>query len=162
MTLHHHSYEYLMFVKRPMQATPKEAQAFRDKKEITERSDGTMANKTRERISLAVALTTQCVYCIETHTKNTAYAGALPEEITETVFIASAPRAGAAVGHGLRAFRLLREAQNAIDSKLVHDDQGAGSMIIADCNTGGIAFISYLESSFPKRGESCQIQFSGK
>ena len=61
-------------------------------------------------ISIAVALTTQCSYCIDAHAKNAARAGATREEIAEAVFIASALRAGAAVGHGLLALRLYDEA----------------------------------------------------
>ena len=64
-------------------------------------------------ISVAVALTTQCAYCIEAHIENAVRAGAIREEIAETVFIAAALRAGGAVGNGLMAMRLFDEASNA-------------------------------------------------
>jgi AhpD family alkylhydroperoxidase len=88
---------------------PQEAQAFMGLKNTTERTDGIIPPKYRELISIGVALTTQCAYCIDVHTKNAAEAGATREEIGEVVFIAAALRAGAAVGHGLLALRLFDE-----------------------------------------------------
>ena|SRR5205807_1750683 len=64
-------------------------------------------------MSVAVALTTQCAYCIEAHIKNGVEAGATREEIAETVFIGAALRAGGAVGNGLLAMRLFEDASNA-------------------------------------------------
>ncbi|MFZ6655335.1 carboxymuconolactone decarboxylase family protein [Undibacterium sp. TJN19] len=89
---------------------PSEAQAFLALKKAAERHDGQIPDKTRELISIAVALTTQCAYCIDVHSKNAARAGATREEIAEVVFIAASLRAGAAVGHGLLALRLFDEA----------------------------------------------------
>lgn len=100
----------LVYVKQLMNLAPKEAQAFLNLKSAAERVDGTIPEKYRELISVAVGLTTQCAYCIETHTKNAVEAGATREEIAETVFIAAALRAGAAVGHGLLALRLYDQA----------------------------------------------------
>lgn len=96
--------------KQLMQLAPKEAQAFLNLKATAERTDGVIPEKYRELISIAVALTTQCSYCIDAHSKNAVKAGATREEIAETVFIAAALRAGAAVGHGLLAMRLFDEA----------------------------------------------------
>jgi len=89
---------------------PKEAQAFLALKTVAERTDGIIPEKYRELISIAVALTTQCAYCIDAHSKNALMAGATLEEIAEVVFITAALRAGAAVGHGLLALRLFDEA----------------------------------------------------
>ncbi|MRV73350.1 carboxymuconolactone decarboxylase family protein [Duganella sp. FT92W] len=102
--------EDLAFAKDLIQLAPKEAQAFLSLKSAAERSDGVIPAKYRELISIAVALTTQCAYCIDAHAKNAVAAGATREEIAEAVFIASALRAGAAVGHGLLALRLFDEA----------------------------------------------------
>lgn len=93
-----------------MRLAPREAQAFLNLKASAERADGVIPEKYRELISIAVALTTQCAYCIDAHTKNAVKAGASREEIAETVFIAAALKAGAAVGHGLMALRLFDEA----------------------------------------------------
>lgn len=99
----------LSYARQLMQAANKEAAAFINLKATAERKDGAIPEKYRELISLAVALTTQCAYCIDAHVRNAAQADATREEIAETVFIAAALRAGAAVGHGLMAMRLFEE-----------------------------------------------------
>lgn len=63
-------------------------------------ADGAIPRKYKELMALAVALTTQCPYCLEIHKRAAAKAGATPEEIAETTFVAAALRAGAAVTHG--------------------------------------------------------------
>ncbi len=70
------------------------------------RTDGTIPQKYRELIALGVALTTQCPYCLDVHTANAKKAGATREELAETVHIAAALRAGAALTHGLLALKL--------------------------------------------------------
>jgi AhpD family alkylhydroperoxidase len=100
-------------VKDLMSLAPKEAAAFKNLKATAERTDGAIPEKYRELISIAVALTTQCAYCIDVHSKNAVKAGATREEIAETVFIAAALKAGAAVGHGLLAMRMFDEAAAA-------------------------------------------------
>ncbi len=82
-------------------AAPAEAKAFVAFKTVSERSDGVLPAKYRELIALGVALTTQCSYCLDVHTRQALEAGATREELGETIFIAAALRAGAAVGHGL-------------------------------------------------------------
>jgi AhpD family alkylhydroperoxidase len=62
-------------------------------------ADGVVPKKYKELIALAVALTTQCPYCLEIHRGNAVAAGATPEEIAETAMVAAALRAGAAVTH---------------------------------------------------------------
>lgn len=99
----------LVYAKQLMQSASKEAAAFLNLKAVAERKDGAIPEKYRELMSIAVALTTQCVYCIDAHVQNAVKAGATKEELAETVFIASALRAGAAVGHGLMAMRLFEE-----------------------------------------------------
>ncbi|SEW32547.1 carboxymuconolactone decarboxylase family protein [Chitinophaga arvensicola] len=88
----------------------KESAAFMNLKHTAERNDGAIPVKYRELMSVAVALTTQCAYCIESHIENAVKAGATKEEIAETVFITAALRAGGAVGNGLMAMRLFDEA----------------------------------------------------
>ena len=62
-------------------------------------ADGVVPKKYKELIALAVALTTQCPYCLEIHRGNAVAAGATPEEIAETALVVAALRAGAAVTH---------------------------------------------------------------
>jgi len=63
-------------------------------------ADGAIPKKYKELMALAVALTTQCPYCLEIHKAAAVAAGATAEEIAETTFVAAALRAGAAVTHG--------------------------------------------------------------
>ena len=93
-----------------LKSAPEESAAFMNLKHTAERTNGLIPIKYRELMSVAVALTTQCAYCIESHINNAVQAGATREEIAETVFIAAALRAGGAVGTGLMAMRLFEEA----------------------------------------------------
>lgn len=63
-------------------------------------ADGVIPKKYKELMAIAVALTTQCTYCIEVHRKAALDAGATEEEFAETIHVAAALRAGAAVTHG--------------------------------------------------------------
>ena len=56
--------------------------------------------KYKELMAVAVAVTTQCPYCIEIHQKRAKKAGATEAELAETVLVAAALRAGGAVTHG--------------------------------------------------------------
>ena len=64
----------------------------------------------RKWIALAVALTTQCGYCLDVHSRAAKRLGTTREEMAEIALIAAAVRAGATVGHGLMALRLFDEA----------------------------------------------------
>ena len=63
-------------------------------------ADGAIPHKYKELMAIAVALTTQCPYCIEVHRQNAIKAGATEQEFAEVVHIAAALRAGAAITHG--------------------------------------------------------------
>lgn len=63
-------------------------------------ADGAIPAKYKELISLGVALTTQCWYCLEVHRENAKKAGATQEELAEVALIAAAIRAGGAYAHG--------------------------------------------------------------
>ncbi len=62
--------------------------------------EGAIPLKFKELIAIAVALTTQCPYCIEIHKDRARSAGATEQELAETILIAAALRAGAAMTHG--------------------------------------------------------------
>ncbi len=87
---------------------PTEFAGFVELDKIVGRTDGAVPPKYRELIALGVALTTQCPYCLDVHTGNARKAGASEEELAETVFIAAALRAGAAVTHGALALKLFQ------------------------------------------------------
>lgn len=58
------------------------------------------------RAALGIAFTTQCAYCIDTHTRQALEAGASKEEIAEAAFVAAAVRAGGTLAHALLSLRL--------------------------------------------------------
>lgn len=62
-------------------------------------ADGAIPVKYKELIAVAVALTTQCSYCIEIHNNNARKAGATEAELVEAGMIAASLRAGASVTH---------------------------------------------------------------
>jgi|SRR6266404_3939183 len=68
-------------------------------------ADGAIPAKYKELIAVAVALTTQCPYCIDIHTGNARKAGATEAEIVEAAMAAAALRAGAAVTHATHALQ---------------------------------------------------------
>lgn len=81
-------------------AAPVEFKAWLGLDQIVAREDGALARKYRELIALAVAHTTQCVYCIDVHTAAAKKAGASRAEVAEAILIAAAIRAGGAAAHG--------------------------------------------------------------
>lgn len=56
-------------------------------------------------MAVAVALTTQCPYCIELHLKAARDAGATDQMLAETATVAAAMRAGAAITHATHLFK---------------------------------------------------------
>ena len=66
--------------------------------------DGEIPKKYKELMAVAVALTTQCPYCIEVHRKSALAAGASEQELVEAAFVAVALRAGAALTHSTHLF----------------------------------------------------------
>jgi len=66
-------------------------------------AEGAIPVKYKELIAVAVALTTQCPYCIEVHSGNARKAGATDAELVEAALVAASLRAGAAVTHATHA-----------------------------------------------------------
>jgi AhpD family alkylhydroperoxidase len=89
---------------------PEEFAGFVALDKIVSREDGAIPRKYRELIALGVALTTQCPYCLDVHTRGAKRAGATREEIAEVAFLAAALRAGAAATHGTLALKLFDQA----------------------------------------------------
>ncbi len=88
----------------PMGKLAPEAMAAFQALDKTALADGAIPKKYKELMAIAVALTTQCPYCIEVHRKAALAAGATPQELAETAFVATALRAGAAFTHGSHLF----------------------------------------------------------
>ncbi len=70
--------------------------------------ESALPRKVKELIALAVAHTTQCPYCIETHVKAAQKFGASKQEIAEAIFVAAALRAGGAFAHSTLSMGVLR------------------------------------------------------
>jgi AhpD family alkylhydroperoxidase len=64
---------------------------------------GAIPVKYKELIAVAVALTTECPYCIDTHSGNARKAGATDAELAEAAMVSASLRAGAAVTHATHA-----------------------------------------------------------
>lgn len=62
-------------------------------------ADGAIPVKYKELIAVAVAVTTQCPYCIDIHNRNARGAGATEVELVEAAMVAAALRAGGSVTH---------------------------------------------------------------
>lgn len=61
--------------------------------------DGAISSKVKELIAVAVAVTTQCPYCIDVHTKKAKALGCTDAELIEATLVAAALKAGGAVTH---------------------------------------------------------------
>jgi AhpD family alkylhydroperoxidase len=66
-------------------------------------ADGAIPVKYKELIAVAVAVTTQCPYCIDIHSGNARKAGATEAELVEATMVAASLRAGGAVTHATHA-----------------------------------------------------------
>jgi AhpD family alkylhydroperoxidase len=67
-------------------------------------ADGALSAQHKQLIAVAVALTTQCPYCIELHNKAAREAGATDAQLAEAAVVAAAIRAGGAVTHATHLF----------------------------------------------------------
>ena len=66
-------------------------------------AEGAIPVKYKELIAVAVAVTTQCPYCIEIHAAGARKAGATDAELVEATIVAAALRAGGAITHATHA-----------------------------------------------------------
>jgi AhpD family alkylhydroperoxidase len=67
-------------------------------------AEGALTARQKQLIAVAVALTTQCPYCLELHAKAARDAGATDEELAETALVAAGIRAGGAITHATHVF----------------------------------------------------------
>jgi AhpD family alkylhydroperoxidase len=68
-------------------------------------TEGAIDARHKQLMAVAVALTTQCPYCIELHMKAARDAGATDQMLAETAAVAAAMRAGAAITHATHLFK---------------------------------------------------------
>lgn len=62
-------------------------------------AEGALPVKVKELIAVAVAVTTQCPYCIDVHTKKAREAGVTDAELAEATLVSAALRAGGSITH---------------------------------------------------------------
>ena len=113
MPEHYHDPSDRQFNRALREGAPREFQAFVNLDNVVGYEDGAIPRKYRELIAVAVALTTQCAYCIEAHSTSAQKAGVTKEELSEAVFIASALRSGGAFSHGRMAMKFFDQAGKA-------------------------------------------------
>lgn len=80
---------------------------------------GAIPVKYKELIAVAVAVTTQCPYCIDIHSGNAHGAGATDAELIEATMVAASLRAGGAVTHATHVLSAAAE-QRATDAPVNH------------------------------------------
>lgn len=107
MTVEPHDHSDREFMRNYKTASPGLLKAYADFSGavFADSEERVIPKKFRELMAVAVAISTQCPYCIEAHTKAAVRAGASEEEIAEAVWVASALGAGAAYTHGRLAFK---------------------------------------------------------
>lgn len=66
-------------------------------------AEGTLSAQIKQVVAVAVAHTTQCPYCIRSHTVAALNAGATEQQIMEAIWVAAEMRAGAAYAHSIIA-----------------------------------------------------------
>ncbi len=59
----------------------------------------------KQLMAVAVALTTQCPYCIELHVRAARQAGASDAMLTESAIVSAAMRAGGSITHATHLFK---------------------------------------------------------
>jgi AhpD family alkylhydroperoxidase len=88
--------------RRRAEAAPEIYEAFQEFSRRTFAA-GALPEKTKQLIAIAVAHTTQCPYCIRSHTRLAKRHGASEHEIMEAIWVAAEMRAGGAYTHSLVA-----------------------------------------------------------
>jgi AhpD family alkylhydroperoxidase len=97
------------FSQRRRELTPEVDKAFHDFSNAAF-ADGALPRKVKQLIAVAVAHTTQCPYCIRSHTQAALREGASEREIMESIWVASEMRAGAAFAHSNIALEAMADA----------------------------------------------------
>jgi alkylhydroperoxidase/carboxymuconolactone decarboxylase family protein len=64
--------------------------------------EGSLTNREKSLIALAVSHVVQCPYCIDAYTKDCLQRGIVKEDMMEAVHVGAAIKAGAALVHGVQ------------------------------------------------------------
>src|SRR5437868_7384704 len=65
-------------------------------------AEGTLSEREKALIALAVAHTVQCPYCIDAYSSACLEKGSDPEQMTEAIHVAAAIRSGSSLVHGVQ------------------------------------------------------------
>src|SRR3546814_17274070 len=95
MNSHYHDPGDLKQLKRMHELAPVEFEAWLNLDKIVARTDGAIPHKYSDLMALAVALPTQCLYCIEAHAHGAKLDGPTADEMAQTSCITPARPAGA-------------------------------------------------------------------
>ena len=85
---------------------------------VFDNPDAAIPAKYTELIAVAVAVTTQCPYCIEAHSEAAKAQGATEQELAEAVMISTALRAGGGLTHGYMAMKFFQDHQEETAEQL--------------------------------------------
>ena len=102
------------FTKEILDHAPRQSKAWIDFDQRVGEADTVIPKKYKELMSIAIALTTQCPYCLERHVEKAKKLGASKEELAETIMITAALRSGAAMGYGLLLMKLYDENKSCM------------------------------------------------
>lgn len=111
----YHDHSDLTYLDDLKDAAPREFAAWARLDGVVGREDGAIPQKYRELIAVASAHITQCVYCLDVHTKAAVEAGASKAEVAEAALIAAALRAGGAGAHAALTMRLYDQHADELD-----------------------------------------------
>jgi len=110
MSYHEHTdHQFAPYIRNGAPAAFKAFMAW--DKEVMRGQNNVIPRKYAELMAVAVALTTQCAYCIEAHTSAAHAEGATEQELAETIMIAAVLRAGGSYAHGFMAMKFFEQAE---------------------------------------------------
>lgn len=117
MTDHYHDPQDMTYARKLRKLVPDGAAAIAAMSEQAHGHDveREIPNKYVELACIAVALTTQCPFCLDAHTKAAKEAGATEKEVAEIVLVAAGMRMGAGYTHGLMALRMFEDHPDPSD-----------------------------------------------
>jgi alkylhydroperoxidase/carboxymuconolactone decarboxylase family protein len=74
-------------------------------------AEGSLTEREKSLIALAVAHTVQCPYCIDAYTNDCLQKGSNIEQMTEAIHVAAAIRGGASLVHGVQMRNIVERTQ---------------------------------------------------
>lgn len=99
----------LRFIRDIIESAPAQSKKWIEFDHAVLDGETVIPKKFKELIAIAVALTTQCPYCLDKHIESAKKLNVTKEEIAETIMIAAALRSGAALGYGLLSMKLFEK-----------------------------------------------------